>query len=82
MFKINNNLIYKYGFYTHRCREHLEVNKKTYYKRQALRALPSYGGAVGNIIFDFYVNCWLAFNDEYASIINYCPFCGKELEEV
>jgi hypothetical protein len=23
---------------------------------------------------------WIAHNDEYASYINYCPFCGKKLD--
>jgi len=23
---------------------------------------------------------WIAHNDEYASYISYCPFCGKKLD--
>lgn len=82
MFKLNNNVTYKYGYYLHKCKAHLKAGRKAHHKQDEFRALPSYGDAVGSIVFSLDMDCWLAFNDEYATIINYCPFCGKELEEV
>ena len=39
---------------------------------------PAYGPAVSSIIrVD---DKWYAYNDEYATEIKYCPFCGQELK--
>jgi hypothetical protein len=35
-----------------------------------------YGEAVTEIIYHIQDKVWLASNNEYGTIIKYCPFCG------
>lgn len=39
-----------------------------------------YGVAFYCIYFDETTHKWIATNDEYSCIINYCPWCGLKLE--
>ena len=39
-----------------------------------------YGDAITRIDWDEEKKLWFASNDEYATSINYCPWCGKKLE--
>ena len=39
-----------------------------------------YGEAVTEIIYYEDDKVWLASNDEYGTVIRYCPFCGINLE--
>lgn len=38
-----------------------------------------YGEAITEIIYHEEDKVWLASNDEYATVIRYCPFCGSLL---
>ena len=41
-----------------------------------------YGQAIGNnIYYDEYNDNYIATNNEYTIIIEFCPFCGKELRK-
>lgn len=39
-----------------------------------------YGPAVGKIVYIPSIDAWIASNDEYATIVRFCPWCGKELK--
>jgi len=39
-----------------------------------------YGEAVTEISYYEEDKVWLASNDEYATVIKYCPFCGVRLD--
>jgi len=39
-----------------------------------------YGEAIAHIEYVEEGNFWVAHCDEYATVIKYCPFCGKELD--
>jgi hypothetical protein len=34
-----------------------------------------------SIFYDKFYNCWVLDNDEYATPIFFCPWCGRELKE-
>lgn len=38
-----------------------------------------YGPAISKIEYVEKFDTWVAHCDEYATFINFCPFCGKEL---
>ena len=40
----------------------------------------NYGGAIGYIKYVEEGNFWVAHNDEYTTVIKYCPFCGEKLK--
>ena len=42
-----------------------------------VKGFVTYGPAIGRIIK--VGGYWLADNDEYSTVINYCPFCGDAL---
>jgi hypothetical protein len=42
--------------------------------------ISNYGPAIGYIEYVEKGNFWVTHNDEYATVIKYCPFCGEELK--
>jgi hypothetical protein len=43
------------------------------------KLIPNHGPAIVYIEYVPDMDIWVAHCDEYASIINYCPFCGEKL---
>lgn len=42
--------------------------------------ISNYGPAISDIEYTEEGNFWVAHNDEYVTVIKYCPFCGEKLE--
>lgn len=60
----------------HLCnRAHLRMDTEKIFDESNI---PQWGPAVSQIIK--VSNVWFAYNDEYATPILYCPFCGVKLE--
>ncbi len=60
----------------HQCKEREELNEKYDY---SITSSLGYGEAIGKIVFSEEYKIWHTDNDEYATIINFCPFCGIKL---
>ena len=58
-----------YGHWHHYC---AELNES---------ASSGHGPAITEISCDSFSDVWEAGNDEYASSIKFCPFCGEKLEK-
>lgn len=60
----------------HKCQEKEYLYNK--YDYHTIRQL-GYGEAIGEIKYSEEFKLWHTDNDEYASPINFCPFCGINL---
>ena len=65
----------------HNCKE-FDENKEKYGWRghNIPKEIYSCGGAIDEIQYNEKANLWHTYNNEYATIINFCPFCGIKLE--
>ena len=61
----------------HLCKEFEENKGRTYGMKMSI---PNYGPAISRIEYVKEHLCWVAHCDEYATAINYCPFCGEKLQ--
>jgi hypothetical protein len=58
--------------------EHRCGSRPRLWVEDEIKDITRYGSAIGSIIK--VEGHWLADNGEYASEINYCPFCGLNLK--
>lgn len=59
--------------------EHKCFGRPKVWVEREITDIVRFGSAIGGIIK--VQGHWLADNGEYATAINYCPFCGIKLEE-
>jgi len=62
----------------HKCKKMEECHKAS---RENHNHIGGYGCAISNIEYSDDAKRWYAHNNEYTSIVNYCPFCGLGLKE-
>ena len=63
----------------HRCEEMVELEKAELNMDLKAQWISRHGPAVRYMQYVFNENKWVAHCDEYATLIEYCPFCGMKL---
>ena len=63
----------------HRCQESYDIKKEELKIDMKSQWVSSHGPAIPYIEYLFNDSKWVAHCDEYASMIEYCPFCGMRL---
>ena len=68
----------------HICDEFIEMSGEFNSEEEHGKIFDSgnYGPSIASIIGSKKSGKWFAYNDEYATQINFCPFCGKKLSDL
>ena len=66
----------------HKCKQMEQSHEMAYEYGIKMTGIPNHGPAISYVEYAPDLNAWVAHYNEYATVIEYCPFCGIHLRSL